>query len=86
MFERLYFLLTLIIAVMLLSQYSVAVVIMLLIVAVPALVFGSYLTYATGIRRNEKGSVAFIVPFVFGCVLILISIKCLTSIYQVFGT
>ena len=83
MFERLYFLVALILTVIVFSKYTVATVIMLLIVAAPTLTFGCYLMRATYVRRNLLGSSAYIVPFVFGVVQVLISIKCLTVIYSV---
>jgi hypothetical protein len=83
MFERLYFLVALILTVIVFSKYTVATVIMLLIVATPTLTFGCYLMRATYVRRNLLGSSAYIVPFVFGVVQVLISIKCLTVIYSV---
>ena len=83
MFERLYFLVALILAVVVLSEYTIATIIMLLILAVPTFAFGFYLIRATYIRRNLIGSSAYIVPFVFGLGQVLISIKCLTVIYTI---
>jgi len=81
--ERLYAATALILAVIVLSEYTLASVIMLLIAATPAFAFGSYLVKATYTRRNLLGSSAYIVPFVFGLGLILVSIKLLTVIYTI---
>ena len=82
--ERIYFLVSLIVTIIVLSQYQIAYVIMLLILATPSLVFGTYLVHATYTRRKEYGSIAFLTPFLFGLVLIAITIKCLSLIYSLF--
>lgn len=81
--ERVYAASALILAVIVLSEYTVASVIMLLIVSTPTFVFGSYLVKATYTRRNLLGSSAYIAPFIFGLGLILVSIKLLTVIYTI---
>ena len=81
--ERLYLLSSFVLAVMVLSQWTISTILMLLILATPTSIFGSYLVYATFIRRKEDGSIAFLVPFLFGLVLISVTVKCLSVIYQI---
>jgi hypothetical protein len=72
-----------VIVVIVMSQWTIATILMLLILATSTSIFGSYLVYATFIRRKEDGSIAFLVPFLFGVCLLFVTIKCLSVIYQI---
>jgi len=81
--ERLYLISSFVLVVMVMSQWTIATILMILMLTTPMTMFGSYLIYATYTRRNLLGSSSFIVPFVLGVLLCIVSIKLLSVIYQI---